>query len=206
MCPVVWRLALVTLIGSLLRLEACTSTPSRFYILSSLSTADTIPATAAAQGPVIGAGPITVPKYLDRPRIVTRAGYNQLALAEFDRWAEPLQDNVSRMLAENLALLIPTDQVLLQAWPRSATLDYQLTVEVLHFDGWLGGESTLLALWSILDGAELPLLSQRASLNAPIGGRDYEAIVVAMNQLLETLNRDIAVSIQRLASRVVARE
>jgi uncharacterized protein len=89
---------------------------------------------------------------------------------------------------------------------RLGWIRYQLTVEVLHFDGWLGGESTLLALWSILDGAELPLLSQRASLNAPIGGRDYEAIVVAMNQLLETLNRDIAVSIQRLASRVVARE
>ena len=67
------------------------------------------PGTAAAQGPVIGVGPITVPKYLDRPQIVTRSGRNQLALGEFDRWAEPLQDNVLRVLAENLAFLIPTD-------------------------------------------------------------------------------------------------
>ena len=206
MRPVLWRLALVTLGGLLLGLEACTSTPSRFYILSSLSASETIPATAAEQGPVIGVGPITLPKYLDRPQIVTRAGSNQLALAEFDRWAEPLQDNVARVLAENLARLIPTDQVLLHAWPRSATLDYQVTVEVLHFEGWLGGESRLLALWSILDGAELTLWSQRASLNAPVRGREYEAMVVAMNQLLEWLSRDLASAIQRLASRVVARE
>ena len=151
-------------------------------------------------------GPITFPKYLERPQIVTRASRHQLTLGEFDRWAEPLQDNVSRVLAENLALLIPTDHILLQAWPRSATLDYQVKVDVLQFDGWLGGESALLALWSILDGAERPLMTQRASLNVPVGGRDYEAIVVAMNQMIEALSRDIAAAIQRLASRAAARE
>jgi uncharacterized lipoprotein YmbA len=64
----------------------------------------------------------------------------------------------------------------------------------------------LLARWSILDGAEVPLLSQRASLNASVARRDYDAMVVAMNQLLEWLSRDLALAIQHLASRVVARE
>jgi uncharacterized lipoprotein YmbA len=206
MCPVLRRLAVVPLVASLLGLGACASTPSRFYLLNTLSTSETMPATVAERGPVIGVGPITLPKYLDRPQIVTRAGYNQLALGEFDRWAEPLQDNISRVLAENLARLIPTDQVLLQAWPRSATLDYQVTVEVLQFDGWLGGESTLLARWSILDGAEHELFNRMVHLHAPTGGRDYEAMVVVMNQMIETLSRDIATAIQRLASRAVARE
>jgi uncharacterized lipoprotein YmbA len=79
-------------------------------------------------------------------------------------------------------------------------------VDVLQFDGWWGGESTLLALWSILDGAELPLLSRRTSLHVPVSGGDYDAMVVAMNELLERLSRDIAAAIQRLASRIVARE
>jgi uncharacterized lipoprotein YmbA len=129
-----------------------------------------------------------------------------LALSEFDRWAEPLQDNVLHVLAENLACLVPTEQVLRQAWPRSATLDYQVTVDMLQFDGWLGGESMLLALWSVLDGAELPLLSQRAFCNVPVGWGDYDAMVAAMSELLARLSRDIAVAIQRLASRVVAHE
>jgi uncharacterized protein len=206
MCPVLWRLTLVPLVASLLGLVACASTPARFYILNTLPASETVPATVAERGPVIGVGPITLPKYLDRPQIVTRASRNQLALGEFDRWAEPLQDNISRVLAENLARLIPTDQVLLQAWPRSATLDYQVTVEVLQFDGWLGGESTLLARWSILDGAEHELFNRMVHLHAPTGGRDYEAMVVVMNQMIETLSRDIATAIQRLASRAVARE
>lgn len=206
MRPFLWRLALVTLVISLLALGACASTPSRFYVLNPLSASETTPATAAERGPVIGLGPITFPKYLDRPQIVTRASRYQLTLGEFDRWAEPLQDNVSRVLAENLALLIPTDHILLHAWPRSSPVDYQVKVEVLNFDGGLGGESVLLALWSILDGAERQLMTQRTSLNTPVGGRDYEAMVLAMNQMIGTLSRDIAVAIQRLASRAAVRE
>ena len=206
MCPVLRRLAVVPLVASLLGLGACAGTPSHFYVLNTLSASETMPATAAAQGPVIGVGPITLPKYLDRPQIVTRVGRNQLALGEFDRWAEPLQDNVARVLAEHLARLVPTDQILLHPWPRSATLDYQVSVEVLQFDGWLGGESTLLARWSILDGAEHELFNRMVHLHAPTGGQDYDAMVVAMNQMLETLSRDIATGIQRLASRAVARE
>jgi uncharacterized lipoprotein YmbA len=204
--PVLWRLSGVPLLTTLIRLGACTSTQSRFYTLNSLSASGIVPAAAAEQGPVIGVGAVTFPKYLDRPQIVTRASRNQLTLSEFDRWAEPLQDNVSRVLAENLALLIPTDHVMLQDWPRSVNVDYQVRVEVLHFDGWLGGESVLLALWSILDGSERPLMSQRASINAPVGGHDYEAMALAMNQMIESLSRDIATGIQRLASRAATRD
>src|SRR5262245_66066254 len=112
MCHVCRRLAVMILVASLLGLGACASTPSRFYILNALTASDTMAATAGEQGPVIGVGPIMLPKYLDRPQIVTRASRNQLTLGEFDRWAEPLQDNVTSVLAENLARLIPTDPVL----------------------------------------------------------------------------------------------
>jgi uncharacterized protein len=206
MGPVLRRLTVVSWVTSLLGLGACASTPSHFYLLNTLSASETMPATVAAQSPVVGVGPITLPKYLDRPQIVTRVGRHQLAIGEFDRWAEPLQDNISRVLAENLARLVPTDHILLHPWPRSATVDYQVSMEVLQFDGWLGGESTLLARWSILDGAERELFNRMVHLHAPSGGQGYEAMVVVMNQMIETLSRDIATAIQRLASRAVARE
>jgi uncharacterized lipoprotein YmbA len=202
----VWRLAGMALVASFLAMGACTSTPSRFYILNTLPASEARHGATAERGPVLGVGPITFPKYLDRPQIVTRTSRNQLILGEFDRWAEPLQENVSRVLAENLALLIPTDQILPNAWPRSAALDYQVQVELLHFDGWLGGESSLIARWSILDRAERALMNRKTHLDAPAGGRDYESMVVAMNQMLETLSRDIAVAIQSLAPRAAAHE
>jgi uncharacterized protein len=206
MCPFLWRLSGVALVVSLLGLGACASTPSRFYMLNILAPSPEMPpASQAERGPVIGLGPINFPKYLDRPQIVSRASQHQLALGEFDRWAEPLQENFSSVLAENLSLLIPTDHVLLDNWPRSI-IDYQVRVDVLHFDGWLGGESSLIARWNILDRAERELLSRKLHLNTPAAGRDYEAMVVAMNQMLEALSRDIAAAIQRLAPRASARE
>jgi uncharacterized lipoprotein YmbA len=63
----------------------------------------------------------------------------------------------------------------------------------------------LIARWSILDRAERELLSRKVHLNAPTGGREYEAMVVALNQMLEALSRDIATAIQRLAPRSSAR-
>jgi hypothetical protein len=186
----------------LLGLAACASTPSRFYILNPLPVVpETAPATAAARGPVVGVGPSRFPKYLDRPQIVSRAGRNQLALGEFDRWAEPLQENVSSVLAENLARLIPTDHILLNPWPGSARLDYQVRVDVLHLDGWLGGESTLLARWSLLDRGERELVRQKAHLQVPTSGREYDAMVGALNQLIDTLSRDIAAAILGLPPR-----
>jgi uncharacterized protein len=201
------RLSVAALVISLLGLGACARTPSRFYMLRTLAPSPEMSsASQAERGPVIGLGPINFPKYLDRPQIVSRASPHQLALGEYDYWAEPLQENFSSVLAENLSLLIPTDHVLLDNWPRSVTLDYQIRVDVRHFDGWLGGESSLIARWSILDRAERELLSRKLHLNAPAGGRDYEAMVVAMNQMLEALSRDIAAAIQRLPAKAAARE
>jgi uncharacterized lipoprotein YmbA len=203
MCPVVWRLTLMPLMASFLGLGACANPSARFYLLTTQATSETSSPPEAGPGPVIGVGPVTLPKYLERPQIVTRVDQNRLAVGELERWAEPLRDNITRVLGEHLALLVPTDQVWLQPWPRSAALDYQVTIDVLQFDGRLGGETTLLAFWRILDGAEVPLLSHRTSLRVLVGGADYDAIVVAMNQLLAGLSHDMAVAIRRLASRVV---
>ena len=71
------RLSGVAFTAFCLGLGACASTPSRFYILNTIPASETIPATAAERGPVIGVGSVTFPKYLDRPQIVTRAGRNQ---------------------------------------------------------------------------------------------------------------------------------
>ena len=77
--------------------------PTHYYTLS--TTAE--PATPrSARGLVIGLGPISVPQYLDRPDIVTRAGANQMMLGEFSKWAEVLEPLLTRIMAEDLYALL----------------------------------------------------------------------------------------------------
>jgi uncharacterized lipoprotein YmbA len=83
-------------------------------------------------------GPVTFPKYLDRPQIASRY---ELTFAEFERWAEPLNTNFTRAFTEHLARLIPTDRLVVFPWPRATPIDYQVTVEVAHFFGQIGETS-----------------------------------------------------------------
>src|SRR5262245_54561997 len=92
--------------------------PTQFYLVPSL-TGDTAPPVSAGQRDLtLAVGPVTVPPYLDRPQIVTRTSRAKLGLADFDHWAGPLADTIARVLSEDLALLIPTERVVLSPWPR----------------------------------------------------------------------------------------
>ena len=69
------------------------SIPPRFYVLSPLPRGQQV--SAPDKPLVIGIGPVELPPYLDRPQIVSRPDANRIALAEFDRWAEPLASSFS---------------------------------------------------------------------------------------------------------------
>jgi uncharacterized protein len=199
---------LVVALGvSLLVVSGCANTPpTRFYVLPTLTSADTAPGTSAAKRDLtIGVGPVTLPPYLDRPQIVTRASRARLALAEFDQWAAPLHDDVARVLAENLSLLIPTDYVVLAPWPRTTAIDYQVTVEVMRFDGGVGNEVVLAARWAIVNADGKELLMRKSRFQAAAAAQDYEAMVTAMSRTLDALSREISATILTLAQQAPAR-
>lgn len=179
----------------LLGLSGCASSPpTRLYVLPSLTGAETVP-PAAPHDLTIGVGPVTLHPYLDRLQIVTRASRARLILGEFDQWAAPLQDTITRVLAENLSLLISTDRVLLHPWSRTAEPDYQVRVEVEQFDAGPSGEVVLAAHWRILSTHEKELVMRKARFTAAAGGQDYEATVIAMGHTLDALSRDIAAAL-----------
>jgi uncharacterized lipoprotein YmbA len=190
---------------SLLGLSGCaTSPPTRFYVLPSLTGAETAP-LAAQRDLTIGVGPVTLHPYLDRPQIVTRASRAKLVLADFDQWAATLHDLVTRALAENLSLLVPTDHVMLHPWPRTTDPAYQVTVEVTQFDGGPGGEVVLAARWQILSADEKVLVMRKSRFTAAAGGREYETTVTAMGRTLDALSRDIAETLLTIAPQAPTR-
>ena len=184
----------VALMGGWLALVGCAgSEPVRYYVLSAAPVAAPAgPGGAAVRELAVGVGPVELPEYLDRPQIVTRTSRNELNMADFDRWAESLKDNTTRVLAENLAALLPSQRVSVYPWKRATPVDYQVTVQVTRFDRLENGESVLAARWRVLDGGGKELLARTSTYRDTPAGPDYAATVAAMNQSLETFSRDVA--------------
>lgn len=197
------RLAVVTLAAYLMLLGGCASTqPTNFYVLSSLSGSEANKQAGASDRSIaIGVGPVDLPRYLDRPQIVTRTSRNELDLAEFDQWAEPLKDNFSNVLAENLSILIPTDRIAVFPWNRSTPIDYRVAVEVTRFEAKTGGNASLVARWSILGKkGKKVLMTRKSSFSESVKAKDYKATVSAMNRTLEALSREIAAAIKTFSN------
>ena len=177
---------------------------SRFYLLT--------PMTEAAQASqpadrdlAVGLTSIDLPQYLDRPQIASRAGDNQLNLAEFDRWAEPLRKNFTRVLAENLSFLLSTDHVVVYPKKHVTKVDYFVTVDVIRFDGSPSGEASLSARWMILDGNSGSVLEiDKSSYVRPVGANTYDALAAALSRTLEQFSRDLAAAIEAQAKEVAA--
>lgn len=175
------------------------SDAASFYVLSSLAP------TAARSDPgapdvVIGLRPIRIPDYLDRPGIVTRTGENRVSVATFSRWAQPLDEDISRVLAEDLAALRPAARVVEFPWRASAKVDYQVEVVVDRFESIASGDVLLVTRWVVMGADGTPTLDSSASTitiapQAESQGTDYASIVAAMSEALKALSREIAAAI-----------
>ncbi len=189
-------LALLSLVGCSIKSETA---PSRFYMLRPLPADATSPGAPGGEaGPVLALGPVSVPAYLDRPQIVTQAPGAEVKLSEFERWAEPLEDNVTAVIADNLARLVPTERLSIYPGRLPPDLDLRVAVEVIRFDGTLGGDAVLDARWSLVAGdTEAPVRAQRSRFVQPAGGPGYADLVEAMSRALDALSRELAREIGR---------
>jgi uncharacterized lipoprotein YmbA len=89
-------------------LSACASSPSaRLYVLepSQAARADAV----RSSRPIVRVGPIALPEYLNRPQLVKRRDDSQLKVAEYDRWAEPLNEALLRVLSEEIGAALDSN-------------------------------------------------------------------------------------------------
>jgi hypothetical protein len=172
----------------------CGSTaPSRFYTLTSLMNGDDrTDHYIVAHNSSVEVGPVTLPKYLDRPQIVTRSSPNIVQTAEFDRWAEPLKNGVLRVLVENLSHLLAKDRLSVYSWEATTPADYRVRVHVFRFDGQLGKKVVLTAGWIIDNKNNETLLENRSTVTEASVQSNYEAMVSAASRALAVLSRNIA--------------
>lgn len=172
--------------------------PTRFYVLAPMAGEDAVAPAAASRPVVLGLGPISLPRYLDRSELINRVGANEIQPARFDRWAEPLHQQIARTLAENLTVLGVVSRVVHYPWYRSRDQDVVLELDVQRFER---------------DGANHALLSARWRLRCP-GGEAFRAadatLVDAATSLdaaatAEALSRQLAELSRRIAADLRAR-
>jgi len=174
--------------------SGCASTPSsRFYTLSSA----TAPADTSSTLSVV-VGPVSVPVLVDRPQIVVTTGPNNVLLDEFNRWASPLQNNISGVVAENLVALLGTPRVTLFPQTLSADADYHIAIEVQSFDSVLGDAASLDAVWTVRRTKDSRTHTGRTTVREVVQGEGYEALVAAHSRALDRLSRDIASALQMI--------
>ena len=177
-------------------LLGCTgSEKSNFYMLGSMDRFSAPILNAESVDISIGIGPLTIPEYLNRPQIVTRSGRYEIDIAEFDRWAESLEDTIPRVLAENLSALLSTNRVYTYPWPKK-TPAYELKIEIINFDGTIPGSVELTARWTLIkDGMETRINRKKYIDKKPIAGQGYSGMVSAMSLSLYDMSREIAADI-----------
>ncbi len=204
-----FRVAGVALSFYLLILAACsggllgkgTEEPTRFFQLHAGSESSLTEGRFKAVGkPVaIALGMDSFPEYLARSQIVTRSSDNNLELAQFHHWAEPLQQNFVRVLVMNLSVQLSTDRIYVFPWRKNRPIDYEVLVDVTRFDGEYGGNVVLGARWSIFDAeGRQELYTGSARFIEAVRAKDYEAQVAAMSRAVWGLSGEIASSIEKV--------
>jgi uncharacterized protein len=198
---------LLSLATSIALASCAVSDPTRYYTLDQAGagraeskTQASTPGSSAAGAMGIGIGPVIMPAYLDRIQIVTRTGTDQVEISVYRRWAEPLEDGIARLLAEEIGARVPTERVVMFPWRGvvARTIQYQVIVAVMRFDGPQGGDVTLDTRWRILGGDGKELMFKRTTVTEPAAGPGYEPMVAAMARALVTLSKEIAAEIQAL--------
>lgn len=200
----VLRMKTVILVLLFTTLSACgASQPTRYYLLTDIKSQ--IQSTPQSTELTIGVGPVIVPSYLERRELVSRDNSNKLNVAVYHEWAEPFQENVNRIIGENLARRLGTHRIyhlpVKRSLRHSLTIDYQLAVDFNTFEKQAEGEVVLNARWTILDSDKNELIIRQSEYSQMPPGDDYTSQVATQSQLLGRLSDEIAETVVKLASK-----
>lgn len=177
----------------LLLAAACGSTPqSNYYLLDALAEP-----SGASNGPAIGIGPIVTAEYLNRDNMVMQRQDGGLEIATFERWAEPLDDGMKRVISLNMAALLDTGSVQVFPWRRDDKPDYAVQVNVLQLDS-RSGSASLIAEWVVTDVEDNRSVKRQLSrLQLPLDSSQmYGQLPGVYSRLLLQLSEQIAASIE----------
>ena len=214
-CPVIkiQRLAFVLLLGAIasFAFEGCAllrphADPTRFYVL----TVPSAPLKPAVGGEFkrwrVGLRPLEVESYLRTKFIVVRTGTNEIHFADFDRWAEPLDQGISRVLKETLGSAQNVESVALNSHGDDS-LDFEVTVQILACHGMRAatGRSSIrfAATWEVRTIGTNSTVIKHGGFSAPAAdwdGNNYSQLATQLSAAVAAAGKTLAADLPMEAS------
>ena len=184
-------------------LNGCMSVPNsptpRFYMLQAVDGNQVSKKTNITSDVVIGVGPVKIPEYQDRPQIVTQDKEKMLKFAQFDRWGEPLDLGMTRLIGENLAVMLPEAKFTLYPWNSSVPVKYQVVVEIVQLDSNLDKDMFLVAQWLVIDVQNAKtLIIKRSEFRQSVIPQNYSGLAKTLSMACASLSSEIAEAIATL--------
>jgi uncharacterized lipoprotein YmbA len=189
--------------------------PTRYYTLAMFKVDPDLYAAAGLSGETeeqaslssgphldisVGVGPITMPGYLKRTRMVTRESDNEIKYLETERWAQPLMESLQYAIVGDLSMLLWTDQVILHPWYNTRQPAYAVELDIGRFERTHDGSASLAARWTIRNAEGEVLAAESFNQAIAADSSSIAASVNAQSQLVAAMSRDIADALRRVAS------
>ncbi|HSB96010.1 MAG TPA: PqiC family protein [Spongiibacteraceae bacterium] len=151
----------------------------------------------AALDTSIGIGPVRIAPFLNRPNITTHAGGGALAFNDTERWGEPLEQGIQRVLLQNITILTGAETRNFP-WRQSGIPQYAVRIDVTDLDKTADGNAALEVSWMLEDLKNSRVLkTEQQHLVAALNGSGVGALTNAYSDLFAQLAQRIAVALNQ---------
>jgi len=173
------------------------STPAQTYVLDPLAAAG---ASAPRETPlaVVGVLKVAVPGWIDRPQVTRRAATGQVVVDELARWGEPIGRGIQRVVAENLAVLLPDRRVVAAPFAPGEAIDLRLDLGITEAARQVDGSVLVEGRWAVLGPKGETLVQHRSSHRANPTAAGAAGAVTGASEALAGLSREIADALRAL--------
>lgn len=138
-------------------------------------------------------GPVLIPSYLGRPQMVVRHGDGTLYFIQYHRWAEPLDESITRAVAENLSRLTGVEKVAFYPFdPPEGSRSMRIFLDVVRFDTDDKGDAVFDLRWGVKDGGDHSISMRHTSLTGRVVGEGPSARSRALSRLIAEFSQEVA--------------
>ncbi|HEX2852928.1 MAG TPA: PqiC family protein [Opitutaceae bacterium] len=191
---------------ALLALAGCNVIPpvqpdvTRYYVLSGPTIAPT-PNQSTEGALQLGLRPVELAPYLRRGSLVVRAGDNEVAFANDQRWAEPLEKEIGNALRQRLVAAPTVMRVFVPPFPFEPARDFDVGVQVLHCEGAREGGRLVARFAAIIEistaGADAKVVTRKTFVapEAAWDGKDFARLASLLSDAVAALSQEVVSSL-----------